>query len=203
MNKKNRGILIGMILGDGYLYVRKDKNYPNTWVQNLSVLHGQNQRDYIEHKAQKIHSIIGGKAPNVRKIKNNGYIGYRFDKSNSYFRVLHRWIYKNNVKTYTRKVLDMLTPEGIAYWYMDDGSLYPKKRKGKIHAYELVLSTYVSKEQNQIIIDYFCEVHNLKFGLSKSKGKYRLRMGTKEARKFIELVDPYIIKSMKYKTNIS
>lgn len=203
MDKLSRGALVGMILGDGYLGINSNTNYPNTRTYTLNIKHGQSQKEYIEHKATRIHSIIGGNAPKVRMFNNNGYVGYRFSKSNKYFRILHNWIYKTGVKTYSRKILDMLTDEGIAYWYMDDGSLYSKKRNGKIHAYELVLSTYVSKEQNQIIIDYFEETYGIKFGLSKSKGKYRLRMGTKEARKFVRLVEPYIIESMKYKIMIS
>ena len=203
MNEKKRGILIGMILGDGHLQVIKVPNKPNSWTQNFCLKHGQNQKEYIEHKANVLHSILGGNKPKVFEINNNGYVGYRMSKSNSYFRILHGWIYKDKVKTYSRQVLNWLTPEGIAYWYMDDGSLYPKKRNGKVPSYELILSTYVSEEQNQVIIDYFADTYDIHFKKVKSKGSYRLRLATKEARKFVSLVEPYIIDSMFYKIDIN
>ena len=40
---------------------------------------------------------------------------------------------------------------------MDDGSLCKKVRNGKIHAWELYLNTYLSKEENQVIIDYLVD----------------------------------------------
>ena len=82
---------------------------------------------------------------------------------------------------------------------MDDGSLCKKVRNGKIHAWDLYLNTYLTKEENQVIIDYFKEVHAISFGQVKNNGTYRLRCGTKEARKFIKLIEKHIIPSMKYK----
>ena len=96
----------------------------------------------------------------------------------------------------------MLTPQGIAIWYMDDGGLSAKKRDGKIHAYELFLNTHETKETNQIIINYFLEVHDIKFTQVKNKGLYRLRCGTKQARKFIALIEDYVIPSMRYKIDM-
>ena len=203
MNKIDRGILIGMVLGDGCLNVRKDKRYKNSFHQRLTLKHGMKQKEYIEYKRDLLHSIFGGNKSKVNVINNNGYIGYSVSKSNSYFRVLHKQMYPNGKKRVSRKVLDKLTPHGIAIWYMDDGSLYPKKRNGKIHAYELILSTYIPIEENQIIIDYFKEVYDINFNIAKSKGSYRLRLGTKEARKFIKIVEPYIINSMEYKIKIN
>ena len=115
----------------------------------------------------------------------------------------YKVIYPNNIKTISRNVLNYLNPQGIAIWYMDDGCLSAKKRNGKIHAYELILNTYISYEDNQIIVDYFKEVWNINFTITRDKGKSRIRCGTREARKFIEIVKPYIVPCMEYKINIS
>lgn len=203
MNRIDRGILIGMVLGDGCLSVFRDKRYTNSFHQRLTLKHGASQKEYIEYKRDLLHSIFGGKKPKVKEINNNGYLGYTVSKSNSYFRVLHKQIYPSRKKCISRKVLDKLTPHGIAIWYMDDGSLYPKKRNGKIHAYELILNTYIPIEENEIIIDYFKENYDINFKIAKSKGSFRLRLGTREARKFIKIVEPYIIDSMKYKIKIN
>lgn len=202
MNKENKGILIGMIIGDGYLKQRKDKRY-NYTQNSIEIKHCLKQKEYLKYKSELLLSIFGGKKPNVIEFNNNGYAGCKLTKTNKYFRILYKLLYPNKKKVITRKALDYLKPQGIAIWYMDDGCLNPKKRNGKIHAYELTLNTYLSYEDNQIIVDYFKEVWNVKFTIVKSKGKTRLRCGTIEARKFIEIVKPYIIPCMEYKINIS
>jgi hypothetical protein len=194
MNKEDKGILIGMCIGDGYLQ-------PSKYTTVLKILHSQKQEEYIKYKAQLLSNILN-KEVKVKNINNNGYPGVEFRKGHKYFRIIRKWLYNNNKKKITRFLLNKLTPKSIAIWYMDDGSLYPKKRNGKIHAYELILSTYISKEDNQIIIDYFKEIWDLEFHIVKSKGLYRLRMNTKNIKKFIPIIQPYIIPSLEYKIKI-
>jgi len=199
MNAIKRGVLIGLVLGDGHLRVCRDKRFPNSWHSEFSVTHRASQKEYIEYKAKLLHSILGGKLPKVSLVNNNGKPGYKIYKSHRYFRVLHGWIYKNGRKCFTEKILRWLTPQGIALWYMDNGCLSAKRRNGKVHAYELTLNTYVSEEENRIIAEYFAEAYGIVFTVSKSHGSYRIRCGTKEAKKFIELIRPYIIPCMEYK----
>ena len=74
-------------------------------------------------------------------------------------------IYKNGKKTITRKLVNRLDKRAIAIWYMDDGSLSNRKDKnGTVTASVLTLYTCTTKENNQIIIDYFDEVWGIKFG---------------------------------------
>ncbi len=202
MDRKTRGILVGMVLGDGHLQVSKDTRYKNSWKNIFVVKHSEKQRDYIRYKAELLHKHLGGKKPQVHEINNNGFPGYVLYKSDKYFRHLYRRMYKDRIKVITRKVLEMLTDEGLAIWYMDDGSLCAKKRGGKIHAFDLFLNTYCSEEECQEIVKFFKERYGIKFTVSKNKGKFRVRCGTKEARKFIEIVKPYIIPSMLYKVTM-
>ena len=202
INKENRGILVGLALGDGHI-----KKFQKSGQQGsekphyamIEIRHCEAQKEFIEYKADLLHSVLGGKRPKVSFINNNGFPAYSIRKVNSYFRNLHSWMYVNKKKIISRKILDMLTIKGIALWYMDDGNLSAKKRNGKIHAYELFINTHEDRPTNQIIIDYFKEVHGINFGQTKNNGSYRLRCGTREARKFLELVRPYIIPSMQYK----
>ncbi len=103
-------------------------------------------------------------------------------------------------KIISRKFLNNLDDESIALWYMDDGSMSIKKRRnGKPHGIEVTLNTYLSTGENQIIIDYFLDVWDIRWGLNKSKNSYRLRMGKTEAKKMFKIINPYVIDSMKYK----
>ena len=197
MKNRKKAILIALCIGDGYL--NKDKQSKSV---SLHIKHSSKQEALIIYKRDLLFSLIGGAKPNLRYFNNNGYPGISFSKGMKYFRIIKKWLYPNNKKLISRFLLDKLTPEAIAIWYMDDGSLSAKKRNGKIHAYEMTLNTYESKEDNQIIIDYFKEVWDIQWHQAKGKGQYRLRMSTKEIRRFIPLIKPFIIPSMQYKIEI-
>lgn len=202
MNKKQKAILIGLAIGDGC--IRSEKHPKWNYTQNsIRFIHCEKQKEYIEYKAKKLHSIFGGRKPNIISFMNNGYPAYKMMKTDKYFKIIHDLLYKDGHKTITRKCLDYLTEEAIAIWYMDDGNLAKKRRDGKIHAYELYLNTFVSDEEHDVIIEYFRERWGVKFARVKNNSGYRLRCGTIEARKFIKIVDKYVIDSMKYKTDIS
>lgn len=195
MNRE-RAILLGLAIGDGCLY-------SNRGHCGITIKHSIKQKAYLEYKCELLHSVIGGSKPKIHEIDNNGYPGVYFSKGNNKaFRLLRKTLYQNNEKMISRVILDRLNDLSIALWYMDDGNLSMKKRNGKIHARELFLNTHIEKDKNQIIIDYFLEKYNVKFTQVKNRGSYRLRCGTTEAMKFIEIVKPYIIESMHYKIDM-
>lgn len=202
MKKEHKSILISLIIGDGCLYVKKDLRFANSWHSKLIIKHSVKQLEFLNYKVSLLHSIFGGKHPDIVNINNNGFPGIVATKSNKYFRVLKKFIYKNGKKNITKNILNFLTPQGLAIWYMDDGNLSLKKRDGKVHARELFLNTHLSVEENQVIIDYFSEKWGINFTQVKNNGLYRLRCGTKEAAKFIEIIKPYIVPSMLYKIDM-
>lgn len=193
-NRETRDLVLAMSIGDGCI---TSNGY-------LSFIHGKKQKEYLEWKIWLLHKY-GITTTKVEKFNNNGYIGYRARTyTHNFIKVFRRILYKPSKNIANRKILNRLTPLGIAIWYMDDGGLSQKKRNGIVHANELMLNTGLSKEDNQIIIDYFKEVWNIKFNQYKNKGVYRLACGTKEARKFVEIVKPYVeqVPSMLYKINV-
>lgn len=100
-------------------------------------------------------------------------------------------LYSDSGKKYfTKEVVDLLTLEDFAVLYMDDGSLTAKKRNGIVHAYDLTISLYCTKEECERFIEKL-NGYGLKFTLKFNKGLYSIRCGTKSARKFIELIKPY------------
>ena len=186
-NKEKRAILLGMAIGDGNIYSNKKG-------AGLIIRHCNAQIEYLLYKKEILESIYNTPI-NIIKVQNGNQIAKCDTKR---FRIYRKWLYPNNVKTISN-VLHFLDIHSVALWYMDDGSLTAKKKDGKIHGYELTLNTYVSKEENQLLINWFKKTYNIQFTQTKGKGKYRLRMGTKEAKKFCSLIKPYIIPSMFYK----
>lgn len=201
MNTQEKSLLIGMILGDGSVYCKKDIRTKNSYHSRIQFTHSLNQKEYLEWKSNLLHIIFGGNIPKVVEFNNSGYPGVRMMKSNRYFKILHRYLYKNNKKTIPLKALNRLTPKSLAIWWMDDGCLFPKKRNGKIHAYELYLNTYLSDEENNIIIDYFKNTWGIIWKLNHDKCKSRLRCSTREGRKFLNIIREYVneVNCMKYK----
>ena len=194
INKQTRDLVLFMLLGDGCI----------SKTGTFELTHCAKQKEYIEYK-WKLLKNNGINVRECRLINNNGYDGYRFwSTSYMFMKMFRRILYKPNKRIAQRKLLNRLTPLGLAIWYMDDGGLSQKKRNGVIYANELMLNTGLQKDDNQIIIDYFKEVWNIKFNQYKNKGVYRLACGTKEARKFIAIVKPYVeqVQCMKYKLNV-
>ena len=193
MNKKKRGVLTGMSIGDGHI----PKNG-----YGITITHCAKQYEYIYHKALLLRSVCGGKLPRVVDIDNNGYDGHTIYKSDKYFRILRKDLYKDNVKTISESILNRLTPQGIAIWWMDDGSLYMKRHKGKIHAREGILSTYIPLDHNIMIANWFKENYNVTLIPVRHRTSYRLRINTTNLKDFLPIIEPYIIPSMLYKIDM-
>lgn len=201
MNKKDKSLLTALTIGDGYISAKKSKKY-NYTQYSICFKHSIKQLEYLEYKAKLVNSILGGKQNQVHLINNNGYDGCNYMKSDKSLRLIRKNIYKNNKKCLTRSTLNLLDEQGLAIWFMDDGCTSYMKRNGKIHGIILQISTCLDTlEELQIVIDYFKEKWDIKFGVKKDHGKYSLQCATKEARKFMEIVKPYVlqIECMKYK----
>lgn len=196
MDKRKKALLIGLVLGDGHLNT-------NSGV-SLEIEHGAYQKSYIEYKAKLIAELLNCPAPKLyyRKSKDT----YKISKGHRYFRILRNWIYKDRKKRFTRKLLNCLTPEAIAIWWMDDGShaIDRHKTTGKIRAHSFHWYTVTNAEDTQNIIDYFKEVYDIKFYPLKRKLKsgeiaYYLKCRTREGRKFCNLIRPYVLPEFQYK----
>ena len=113
MNKIEKATLIGLVLGDGYIDCSKNKDvYINS---AITFTHCKKQKEYLEWKAEILHQIFGGNKPKVIEFTNNGYEGVKMMKSNKYFRVLYKYLYKNGKKTIPLKALNRLTPLSLAF----------------------------------------------------------------------------------------
>ena len=93
MNKENRGKLIGMALGDGY--IRIDKRLKKAKTGALVICHSAKQEEYCRHKYNIVKSIFGGVFQigyydHYLPVTNKYYKQCRFSKGHSYFRILHQ-----------------------------------------------------------------------------------------------------------------
>lgn len=188
INKESRNLLIGLLLGDGTI--------SNNYVFKLS--HCEQQRDYLEWKIK----LLGNNGIRTNGVKE--YIstcGYNSSKKVLYtqlsiipfIKVLRRVFYRPKKILGNRKLLNRLSAQEIAIWYMDDGCINIRKSKNKIHGFYIRIATCLPEKELQVIIDYFKEVWNISFyKISEGKGTYSLCCGTKEGIKFINIIKPYV-----------
>ena len=189
-NKAARDLFIALAFGDGYI----NKS------GGLSIRHCLAQKEYLEWKVEKL-SKAGFSKPELKYVTNNGYGGYEiYVGGGSKFAKLVSLLQKRH--KYPISLFKRLSPLGLAIWYLDDGSISHKKNaEGKVKSSVLTISTCTTKENNQELIDYLLLEYGIQFGQRKMKNHYALVCGTKEARKFIELINPYVfqITCMQYK----
>lgn len=190
MNEKEL-LICEMLIGDGYLGNK-----------NLGIKHCEAQLPYLKWKRDiLINNNID--CCNIRHHKNGTHFlaNSFYTKSYDWIGELKKQIYIPN-KTISLDILKNFTPLGIAIWYFDDGGLSQKKRDGVVCANELMLNTGLQKAENQIYIDYFKSYWDINFTQVKNHNCYRLRCGTREARKFIKIINKYIAPGMEYKVQV-
>jgi len=190
MQVSDKKFLNAAAMGDGCVSKRGNS-------YRLSITHCLKQKEYIEMKAARLSAIL--KRPvSIREFNNSGYPGLRIEVCHPYLKFVYQWLYRPK-KTIDISFLRRLSDEGVAIWYMDDGSLVAKKRDGKIHAYDLTFSMYVTEQEATNAIQFFKERYDVDFTLKRNKSHFSIRCGTQNARKLLTFLRPFAIPTMEYK----
>lgn len=209
MEAAKRGVIIGMALGDGHVRVRRRIRGNSVMEERcLRVLHGPQQRAYCEWKAKRIGWALGGRNVNVTKVRNGPggkYTAYQFTVGHKYFGQVRRWLYPNGKKLFTRRVLDMLTPEAVAIWYMDDGSARRNiDSQGYTTSVATDIATMCSEAEAVTISDWFVYRFDVRFKVRCNKHctegqQFYIQANTADTRKFVEIIAPHVPECMMYK----
>lgn len=190
ITKEGRNLLIGMLLGDGTICSN------NVY----KLCHSVEQEDYLKWKIKLL---------NENGIRNNGLkyytssCGYNVGRTVCYtqlniipfIKVLRRVCYKGKKIIGNRKLLNRLSAQEIAIWYMDDGHINIRVNHGRPCGFYIRISTCEPKSEVQTIIDYFKEVWSINFYMfheGKKEDSYSLCCGTREGLRFIDIVKPYV-----------
>lgn len=209
------GAIYGMILGDGYITKPKSEN-GNCAIQ---LHHKLEQESYIDYK-RSILDQVGHLETKKRYSKSNlnGKIFHsvKIDTNHTrYCRKIRDIFYENGKKLISTKILNKLTPLGLALLYCDDGSLTIQLRKertkeGKPNQYQFqgrIWTCSFTEEENNLIKDYFLTTWKIKVVVNKCKRKwkgqileyYYLRFPSLEFKKFVDIIKDYVPNSMSYK----
>lgn len=188
-------IIIGTLLGDGCL----EKNGKGT---RLRLEHSHTQKSYLVWKYEELKGLVTGSIMKVRgyhKVNKMFYDSFRmYTFSNPVFDRYRNMFYLNNKKIISLDIASLLThPLSLAVWFMDDGY-----KRNDCNAFRLGTDSFTKDEQ------YLLQsVLKSNFGIETTvhkKGKYwNLYIPERESKKFIALVEPYIIPSLAYKITLT
>ena len=187
LTSKEKGIIIGTLLGDGHFICPRKTH-------SLGISHGGKQKEYILWKAKELKKIGVRIYPRNRYDKRTKkyYEEYQFrSKSHPFLKYLYEQFYKSGLKQPNQKILNMLTDEGVAIWYCDDGSLYVNKRTG-YHIY-LGINAFNNKKE---IINWFRDKYELNFKINQKAIRIT---GKSQIKLFMDLFGKYIPKCMEDK----
>ena len=145
-SKEDMGVLIGTLCGD---CGRKDKR--------LYCGQSVKQKDWFEYKKARFEKIFNQTFQTYKYYypQYNTSVFQFTTETTELTKYLVNLFYPNGKKVILKEALEQLTLEGIAWWYMDDGSMSIKKIDGRPRGAEITLNTYLTAEENQVIIDFF------------------------------------------------
>lgn len=185
--------IYGMILGDGCV-----RRKPNEQNYQYLMTHSIKQKDYIMWK-RSILDQIGDIKTYVYEYHNKYPQVTVSTNTRKYFTKLANIFYtKDRKKIITKKILNKVTPLGLAIWYMDDGSLSFNK-EGTFSNCEIYTCSF-TLEENKLIQKWFKEKYNLEVTIRCRKNKYySIAFNSQNYKVFLDIIRPLIIPSMQYK----
>lgn len=199
-----RQMLLGTLLGDGTVSretVRKS---------HYSAVHGSPQKAYCEWKHSILHGLVRQKT--VSKVaKGRGSYSkgpkYRFfTKANGEISEMRRQFYPDGVKIIPQSALAELTEVGLAFWFMDDGTVSAPKGSHSYYYREVRLCTNAFTEEDCLrAAQWFKSRWGIRATVGwarKDKKQPLIRIFNKDAERLLLLVAPYIHPCMQYKLKL-
>lgn len=185
-----REILVGLILGDAHL---ETQNGGRTY--RIKFEYSCKHADYANHIYEIFKEwILSPPKTKIDARRNNVWFN---TVSHGAFRFYAQLFYCDKKKCIPRIIHRLLTGKGIAYWYMDDGSVKSKQSKGVFFNTQGFARNDVSR-LTETLIKYF----GLKAGERKQNQEYQIYISGESFERFKEIVEPHIIDSMRYKIPI-
>lgn len=186
LTQSQRSIIIGTVLGDGYLRIISGKKNAL-----LEVNHSLSQKDYVDWKYEMLQTFCKS-GPKSRK-GNGTRIAYRFNtRQHPEITELYNSFYTEGKKSIPDDLV--LDPLMLAVWFMDDGSLCRES--------DVYLNTQQFVRHDQECLQAMLETIGVESSLNKDKEYERIRIKKSSIQYLFEIISPHIIPSMTYKIGL-
>jgi hypothetical protein len=187
-----RQLILGSILGDGYLV----KISGLTKESKLSLGHSLKQKDYLEYKVSILKEydldgvIYESTVISDRYIDNKYTSVFSKSRSHTLFTYYRNLFYKDNIKILNEEIYK-IDAFGLAIWFMDDG-----QKRGISGGIQMNSQGFSVNDCN-ILRDVLETKFKIKTTLQKGNIIYIMKQSVDL---FLDIIKPYIINSMIYKT---
>lgn len=180
LTEEQKSILIGSLLGDGTMRKKKDAH--------LEINHSYAQKALVDWIYSKFKNWVRTE-PKWRK-GNGKREAYRFATQKlPIFTPFYNQFYLNN-----KKIIPInleLSPLTLAVWFMDDGC----KSRSSVY----LNTQQFSKDEQLKLIDLLNKQFGIESTLNKDKTYFRIRVRTSSIKKFIKLVEQFVLEEFRYK----
>ena len=195
MENKARNIVVGSLLGDGWLI----KLRPNTKTSTLYVKYNDKSLGYLKWLRTQLKELNPSELKSIPRYNQH----YFYTSSRTDIGDLRQQFYPNEEeKRVPENIGQLLTdPISLAIWYQDDGTL---DRRSKYH-WNAMIATYCFPMndcvllKNAIMTNFGIEVSVCKCQM-RSKMYYRLYVPSRSMERFMKIINPYIHADYAYKT---
>ena len=195
LTREQKSIIVGNLLGDGHLETQtKGKTY------RLKIEHSISQKAYVDWQYQKLANLVGTPPRvNLKSLTGKVSQNYKFDTlSSSSLRFFGQSFYRDGKKKVPLVIKKLLTPLALAVWFMDDGSIKSN------HHRALILNTQCfSQVDLRKLQDALFEKFGIETVLRKQQEGKQIYSLSHALQKFIEIISPYLLSSMKYKLGMT
>lgn len=186
-----KDILIGTILGDGYLQKTGKKN------ARLRLEHGAKQKEYLFWKVKNLEQFFQGKPTYIERVHPLSKQTYKYwrhqSQSMPYLGKLRMLFYPDGKKSIPKDIGRFLTPRSIAVWYMDDGYYYKRDRCSYIYVGN------VSRQEAECAKDEIVKKFHLQVRVLAKKKGFALYFPPSEVLKLKALIKDYVLDQFNYK----
>ncbi|MCS7309230.1 MAG: hypothetical protein NZ741_03310, partial [Armatimonadetes bacterium] len=184
LTKEQREALVGLLLGDGHL---ETQNGGRTY--RLKVEQSSQHQAYVQHLYELFYAWV--LTPPQPKGGNKWWFQ---TVSHGAFRFYAQQFYREGRKVVPKLIHRLLKPRGIAYWFMDDGSIKDRNAKA------VILNTQ-GFTQNDVarLAQTLSEKFALETYLRRQAEGYQVVIRGASLERFLELTEPYLIPEMRYK----
>jgi len=191
LSPEQKDILIGLLLGDACL---ETQNKGQTY--RLKIEQSRSHQAYVEH----LYGLFAEWVPTPPRVKQVVSAAHQSENmtfqtvNHSAFRFYAHQFYIEGKKRVPELIHRWLTPQGLAYWFMDDGSIKSKQSKAVIFNTQGFHRSEVER-----LIQVLQQLFSLQASVRNQKDGCQIYIAGGSYERFVELISPYLIAEMQYK----
>lgn len=192
LTREQRDTLVGILLGDACLETQNDGR-----TYRLKVEQSADHQAYVEHLYEVFEPWVLSEPRQREKTASTGgkSSSWGFSTlSHGAFRFYAQQFYCERKKCVPKSIRRWLTPRGLAYWYMDDGSAKSSQSKGVIFNTQGFPANDVDR-----LIGVLGDEFELDSKRRRQSEGWQIYVSGHSFETFRDLVEPFMIDAMRYK----